>query len=411
MYVFEHAVPFEARIHEAVDRTPEMKSTNADKAINGVADQFDPTRPNWMEIDLNALESNFHLIRKKLEPEVRIHPSVKSAAYGLGISEIVRRLAYLGAEAISCGSYEDAKVARQAAPPSMDIIVFGSTLPAGIPCYLDINVMPTVHNFELAEAVSSFASRPSRIYIKVDTGWGRLGFPIKTAEEALLRIARMPNVVVEGIYTHLPFTNADGAKWAQERTTLFDELIERLRKGGISAPVTQARSSSGILFGIKDNCNSVAPGSALYGKPFLAEGLVDFSGFKQVLASIRTKLIHVAPNAADKTPGMFGRFAHQVTGATGVVPFGRKDGHRAPRPGETSYMIVRGVKVPVLSVSSEQAILDLSSVLKPSVGDDVVILGREGDKEITLAELARWQGTGMNDILLMMRGRMPQIIL
>ncbi|UXN57522.1 alanine racemase [Phyllobacterium zundukense] len=375
-----------------------------------VVSQIDPTRPNWMEIDLGALDHNFHSLRKILGPDVRIHPSVKSAAYGLGVSEIARRLVSLGAETISCGSYEDARAVRGAGLADIGVVVFGSTLPAGIPSYLALDVMPTVHNFEIAEAVSSYASRPSRVYIKVDAGWGRLGFPIWRAEQAILRVARMQNIVIEGIYTHLPFSNAEGACWAQERTTLFDELIERLRKKGLSVPVTQARSSSGVLYGIKDKCNAVAPGSILYGKPSLADGVVDFSDFKSILVSIRSHLIHVSPDAADKTPGVFSRFAHQVTGATGVIPFGRKDGNRAPRPGQTACMIVKGVKVPVLSISSEQAVLDLSSVSDPKAGDEVIILGRSETEEITLADLARWQDTSMNDVLLMMRGRMPLLI-
>jgi alanine racemase len=370
----------------------------------------DPTILNRMEIDLEALDHNFRLVRKIVGPRVRIHPSVKSGAYGLAISDVAQRFAALGAEAISCGSYEDARTVRDAGLTDTDVVVFGTILPSGIPAYLDLNLIPTVHNMELAEAVSSCTTRPARVYVKVDAGLGRLGFPIRTAEAAILNIARMPNVVVEGIYTHLPFSDADGARWAQERTALFDALIDRLRRGGLSVPVTQARSSPGVIFGINDSCNSVAPGGALYGKPPLANDLADFSAFRPVLSAIRSRLIHISPDAADRTPGMFGRYAHRVTGATGVIPFGRKDGNDAARSGHTSFAIVKGVKAPVLAVSSEQSVLDLSNVPDPKLGDDVTILGRDGDLEVTLPDLARWRETGMNDVLLMMRGRMPQVI-
>ena len=248
----------------------------------------DPTVVNRMEIDLQALDHNFRLVRKIVGPGIRIHPSVKSGAYGLAISDVARRFVTLGAEAISCGSYEDARAVRDSGLTETDVVVFGTILPAGIPTYLELNLIPTVHNMELAEAVSSCAKRPARVYVKVDAGLGRLGFPIRTAEAAILRIARMPNVAVEGIYTHLPFADADGARWAQERTALFDALIDRLRRGGLSIPVTQARSSPGVIFEINDSCNSVAPGGALYGKPPLADGLADFSAFRPVLSAIRS---------------------------------------------------------------------------------------------------------------------------
>jgi alanine racemase len=220
----------------------------------------------------------------------------------------------------------------------------------------------------------------------------------------------MPNILIEGTYTHLPFTNAEGFKWAQERTALFDELVHDLRNAGLEIPVTQARSSSGVLMGLQDNCNSVAPGSILYGKPSLDDGIVDMRHFKPVLMSVRSNLIHVSPTAPDKTPGMFGRYAFQVSGPTGVAPFGRRDGNRAALPGQNAFMLVRGVRCPVLAVSSEHTVLDLSDVPDAQVGDEVFIIGRNGDSEVTLADRARWQNTGMNDILLMMSGRMPQII-
>ena len=209
-----------------------------------------PTRPNWMELDLTALDNNFAIVRSLLKPGVRLHASVKSAAYGFDLPEVAKRLVGLGAEALSCGSFEDARAIRECGLHDVEIVMFGGTLPAGIPDYLELGLIPTVHNMELAEAVSECARSQAKIYIKVDAGWGRLGFPIKTAKDSILKIAAMPNVVLEGVYTHLPFTDAQGVKSAQERTMLFDELIADLRREGLEIPVTQARSSSGVLVGI-----------------------------------------------------------------------------------------------------------------------------------------------------------------
>ena len=106
---------------------------------------------------------------------------------------------------------------------------------------------------------------------------------------------------------------------------------------------------------------------------------------------------------------MFGRDAYQVTGSTGVLPFGRRDGNRAALSGHDAYMIVNGTKAPVLAVSSEHTVLDLSSVPDPQVGDEVTIIGTDDGLEVTLADRAKWQATGMNDILQMMSGRMRRV--
>jgi len=371
----------------------------------------DSTRANWMSVDLLALENNFKIVRSLLPTKVRIHASVKSAAYGLDVGRVARRLVELGAEAISCGSFDDARIIRESGLERTDIVMFGGTLPAGIATILRSDIMPTLHNIELAEAVSAVQGGPWRVYVKVDCGWGRLGFPLRTAKETILQIARNKNIAIEGIYTHLPFTNANGAVWAQERTNMFDEFIADLRRSGLEVPVTQARSSSGVLFGLADECNAVAPGSILYGKPSLEDGTVDFSNFRSVLASVHSRLIHVSKHAADKTPGYEARFADTVESTTGVIPFGRKDGARMPRPGQGAYVIVNGAKAQILSVSSEQSVLDLSNVPDPVVGDEVLIVGERNGLRISLPDLARWQDTGMNDVLLMMRGRMRQHVI
>ncbi|KZD09733.1 alanine racemase [Oceanibaculum pacificum] len=367
-----------------------------------------PTRPTFMEIDLAALDANYRYLKGLLPPGTRVIASVKGNAYGLGIEAVSKRLLALGAPALTTGSFEDALAIRRAGL-DCEIVMFGGTLPGGVPDLLEQRLIPTVHNIELAQAISATASEPTKIYIKLDCGLGRLGMALKDARPFIHAVTALPNIVLEGLYTHLPFTNAEEREWAQARTHLFDDFVDSLRAEGLAIPVTQARSSAGILAGIEDRCNAVAPGGLLYGKSPLPADMVDPSVMQPVLKSVRSRLIHVSPDAADKTPGLHGKHAFKVTGATGVVPFGRADGNRAPIAGRTAHMLVNGRVAPVLGVSSEHAVLDLSEVPNPRVGDEVVILGRAGNHAITLGDLAGWQATNGSDILLMMSGRMPRV--
>lgn len=373
-----------------------------------IASAPSPTRPTFMEIDLAALDANYRHLQGLLSPGTRVIASVKGNAYGLGIAEISRRLAALGATALTTGAFEDALAVRGAGL-QCEIVMFGGTLPGGVPALLEQRLIPTVHNLELAEAISATATGPTKIYVKLDCGLGRLGMPLKDARPFIQAVTRLPNILLEGLYTHLPFTNPQERDWAQARTRLFDDFVDALRREGIAPPVTQARSSAGILAGVEDRCNAVAPGGLLYGKSPLPADMADPSAMRPVLKSVRSQLIHVSPDAADKTPGLHGRHAHKVTGATGVVPFGRADGNRAPAAGQAAHMLVGGRIAPVLGVSSEHAVLDLSAVANPRVGDEVVILGSAGNHSITLADLAGWQATNGSDILLMMSGRMPRV--
>lgn len=365
------------------------------------------TRPNSMEIDLGALDANLAAIKRLLAPGTKIIASVKGNAYGLGLQEIAGRLVNGGVHSLTTGSFSDAMTIRNAGIDT-EIMMFGGTLPSGIATYVAHGLVPTVHNMELAEAVSAAARKPTKVYLKIDCGWGRLGMPLKKAKAFALDVARLPNVLVEGIYTHLPFFDAAGMAFAQERTEAFDALVADIRRDGLEIPVQQARSSAGVLAGIKDACNAVSPGGILYGKSPLPDDLVDSSAFRPVMKTVRSQLIHVSPDAADRTPGFAGRYAERVTGATGVLPFGRADGNRAPLPGRKAYMLVAGKRALVLGVSSEHAVIDLSNVPEARVGDEVVVMGRSGDEEITLQDLANWQGTTSSDILLTLSNRLQR---
>ena len=370
--------------------------------------QPSPTRPTFMEVDLAALDANYRYLKSRLAPGTRVIASVKGNAYGLGIVEVSRRLVALGADALTTGAFTDALAIRQAGL-DCEIVMFGGTLPDGIPALLAERVIPTVHNMELARAVSAAADGPAKVYLKLDCGLGRLGVPLKDAAGFVRAVAALPNIALEGIYTHLPFGNAEERDWAQDRTDRFDAFVDDMRREGFPFPVTQARSSAGVLGGIRDRCNAVAPGGLLYGKSPLSPELGDPSVILPVLKSVRSRLIHVAPAAHDRTPGLHSRHAFRVSGATGVVPFGRADGNRAAVTGRAGHMLVGGIVAPVLGVSSEHAVIDLSAVPDPRVGDEVVILGQSGDRAITLGDLAEWQATSGSDILLMLSGRMPRI--
>lgn len=371
-----------------------------------------PTRANWIDVDLSAFAHNVGAVRSLVGAGVRIHACVKSSAYGCGVAEVSRAFASAGVEALCCGTFDEAVEIRRSLP-DMDLIMFGATLPEGIPAYLEHRLIPTIHNVELAEAVSRAANGPVRVHIKVDSGWGRLGLPLPLAKDLILQIALLPRIEIEAIYTHLPFTDLPGLEWARSRTAAFSSLIKELAQRGLTVPITQARASNGVVFGIEDDCNAVALGSILYGKASAPRELADFSGFRPAWRSIRTKLIHIHPDFPEKTvgrtTGLHGRPTPAFAGVTGVVPFGRRDGYAGARGEGIAFMLIRGVRAPVLAVNSELSVIDLSGIPDARLGDDVVVLGRDQDNEITLEDLSHWQGAGQTDVLVRMNGRLTRI--
>lgn len=363
--------------------------------------------PTWMEIDLDALDGNIREVQKRVGSAVKIIASVKANAYGHGVIPVAQRLAAAHIEMLATGSFNDAIALREAGI-NTPILMFGAMLPSAIQEFLQFRLTPTVHNKEMAEAVAAQTQMPLAVFIKVDCGFGRLGIPISKARRFVLDLARRSHVEVVGLYTHLPFFDEAGYVWAQERIAKFEDLVTALAGDGLTIPITQARASAAIVTGIKDHCTAVSPGGILYGHSPVAGSLSDTSGFRPVMTSLCSRLIHVSHDANDRTPGYEGIYATRVKGATGVVPFGRSDGNRVAVAGKLAYMLLHGVKVPVLGVSLEHSVLDLSAVNNPQIGDKVVILGSSDGVEITLEQIAAWWGVGLNDVLMAINDRIRQ---
>ncbi len=375
-----------------------MSSTGNDTAT--------ATHPTWMEFDLDALATNYAELQRRAGPDVKIIASLKANAYGHGIVAAAKALAAQNVFAISTGSFHDAVAVREAGITT-PILMFGGNLPAGIADYLHYDLIPTVYNMETANAVSEAASKPTAIYVKVDAGMGRLGIELQEAESFIQAVAKLPNVTVEGVYTHLSFKDAPGQAWSKQGIERFNALIGNLRSGGLDIPVTQAVASSNLMVGYMDGCNAVCPGHILYGLPSVETGLADITPFKPMLTAIKAKLIHIGEFPGGNGLKDGGYHLKRQSRRTGVVPLGLYDGYRKPQDGAPAAVLIKGQRLPIIGVSLEHLTFDLLDLEDVAIGDDITVLGRDGGDQITLAELANWQGCGLLDILMNFDGRLP----
>ena len=381
------------------------------KEASAPIDQIIPTHPAWMEMDLTALKANFYEIRRRVGPEIKIIASLKGDAYGHGVVEITRVLNNLGVYAVATGSFKDAVAIREAGI-KIKIQMFAGNLPKGINELLHYDLMPTVYNMTTAQAISKVAKALVPIYIKIDAGLGRLGVPIDEAESFVKEVAALPNIFIEGIYTHLPFRDAVGQNWARSRIELFDDLITNLTKTGLKIPVTQSLASSGIASCLKSQCNAVCTGHLLYGGlSRVTPDLGDLSVFKPVLTAIKSRLIHVEYHSEEKAIGTGGSQIIKKGTTTGVIPVGLYDGYRKPAEGKTAAMLMRGQRVSVLNVTLEYTTLNLTGISNPEIGEEVVLLGQSGEERISLEEIGAWQNGGPLDVLMSFERRLPCIYL
>ena len=344
-----------------------------------------------MEIDLGALASNVATLQAHLGPDTKIIAALKGDAYGHGVAPVARCLAECGVFSFATGKLEDAMAIREAGV-DLPILMFAGPLPGGMRRLLELGLTPTVHDLASAEAVSRAAAKPTPVYVKIDSGLGRLGPPVSEAFEFIRHILKLDHIVVEGVYTHLTFQDARGREWARERYAAFDALLEALEADGIEVPVSQALASAALLSGFTSRANAVCPGSLLYGMSPVAKELSDFAGYRPLVKAIKGRIIHVG-NTREQ-------------GRVGVVPLGMADGYRSLVPGASAFALIAGKRVPIRGVSLEYISLDLSDFASVAVGDEVVFLGRSGDEEITLADLARFVAAAPHEALMGFEGRL-----
>lgn len=369
-------------------------------------DQELATHPAWMELDLDALAANYRELERQAGPDVKIIASLKANAYGHGAVETAKVLFGLGVFALSTGSFRDAVAIRDAGVTT-PVLMFGGNLPEGVGQYLAHDLIPTVYNMETARAVSEAATSPAAVYIKVDAGMGRLGIELGQAENFIREVASFNNLRIEGVYTHLSFKDAKGQAWSQRGIERFNALTNGLRDGGLDIPVTQAVASANLMVGHMDGSNAICPGALLYGLSAVNPDLAPIGPFRPVLKAVKARLIHVGKFPDDPALKEGGYHPLRKSHRTGVVPLGLFDGYRKPHGDAPAAVLLNGKRRPVLGVSLEHLTFDLLGDETAAVGDEVTVLGADGSDEITLAELAGWQDTGLNDLLMNFDGRLP----
>jgi len=349
-----------------------------------------------MEIDLGAIAGNFREVRRRLAASRRTIGVIKADAYGHGAVEVAQTLSTLGVDFLASGSLKECIAARSAGI-STPILLLGSLTGEAIHDVIRHRAIPSVDSMAIAEALSRATATQMSVFIKVDCGFGRFGIPIDQAATFAQYVSGLPRLKIEGIYTHLPFSDEQGRNWAESQTRVFDRLIEDLAVRGLTAPITQSQASPGFSVGLVDNGTATALGHLLYGlSPVSIELAKVGTAFtlRSGLKSIRAKLIHTGelPKGALAAPYLRGHH-----GRLGVVSIGIKHGYRPTS--DAAHMIIRGSEAPLLRVCLENTIVDLSRVAEAHVGDMAIVVGTNGHVSITLQDLAKWQATSQLALL------------
>ncbi len=343
---------------------------------------------NWLEIDLEALKKNFLYIKKIATP-ADIMPVVKSDAYGHGMVEVAKTLYRLGAKNFAVSKFYEALILREAGISCPIIVLSGLEQEEFEEAYLK-EIRPVIFTFKHLEH-SLFAARkhqnPFPIHIKVDTGMGRLGLSVSEFKKLIAKIAHEKTIFLEGIMTHFADADNPNGEYTAEQCNTFHRVLDELKRLNIQPLYIHAANSAATFMVPQARFNMVRPGLALYGPTPFAKNLFQVMSFKARILQVKEVPpgITIGYGRTFKTP-------HSMKVAT--VSVGYADGY--PRYlSNKGVVLIKGKRCNVIGrVSMNLITVDVTHLEdKVREGDEVVLLGKQGNECIYADEIAKEAGT------------------
>jgi alanine racemase len=376
-------------------------------------------RPTVAQIDLTALRFNVGQARR-LAGGRDVIAVVKADAYGHGAAAVARALEADGVRRFGVALVEEGRMLREAGVRG-EILVLGGVLPDQAGDAVALDLAAAMYHEQHAAALDAAAVRAGRvapIHVKVDTGMGRLGYSVETAAAAVVRLAQRPGLRVDGLMTHFADADLADPAYAREQIARFDTVSVAVARSGIKIPVRHAANSAALIKGPRalgapaegppsegPLYEAARPGIMLYGcRP---GPQVDGVALKPVL-SLTTKILllkRMPPN----TPISYGRtFVTSRESLIAVLPIGYADGY--PRAlSNRGEVLIRGRRAPVVGrVCMDLTMVDATEVPGVAEGDDVVLIGSQGEAALSAEVVAEAAGTIAYELLCGIGPRVPR---
>jgi alanine racemase len=364
-------------------------------------------RPAWFEIDLDAPAENLRSVRRLVGADRKIFAVLKADGYGFGAREMAKVFATSGADALAFADLADAIWTRRNGV-SLPILVFPNSLPEAAPEVIAHDLIPTLTDLDEAVAYSRVARGPCQIFVKVDAGLERLGVPAEQAVKLILAITELPHLRLRGVCTHLHAPAGADPRYIDWQFGRFTAVLDGLAAAGVEVPVKLAASSPLVMQHRQTYLTAVDPGSMLYGVP-QSFGTAPAVPLSPAFRALKACLVSVKDLAPRERFAAEAPFPVPAPMKLGVIPLGAADGLGQLHDGR---VLVHGRSVPIVTVPSlEHTRIDLTTVPDARVGDEVVVIGRQGNAEITPAAIGTRHGLAPHGVALAVRDRVARVYL
>jgi alanine racemase len=373
-------------------------------------DSFLPSgRPTIAEIDLGALEFNYRQLRKRIPGDVKILGVVKADAYGHGALPISLKLEKLGVEYLGV-AISDEGVDLRKGGVRIPILILGGIYGEDADQVVEYDLTPVLFRKESLKLLSKAAERRQKrvkVHLKADTGMGRLGVPLGLWSEFLREVRQLSNIQVEGILSHFSMTDEEEGSFTAQQWKEFQGAVAMAREMDISCKYIHMASSATLTLFPSYRGNLVRPGIMLYGS-YPSPMFQDRIRLKPAM-TLKTRIHFLKSVSPGARISYGGTFVTKRESLIATLPIGYADGY-SRHLSNRGEVLIRGVRAPVVGkVCMDFIMADVTDIPNVKVGDEVVLIGKQGRERVTVEEIAEKTGSISYEVFCLIGKRVPRI--
>ena len=381
-------------------------------------------RPVWAEVDLDAVRHNARSLKALAGPGTELCAVVKADAYGHGAVSVAGAALEGGATRLAVAVVEEGIELRESGLTA-PVILLSEGSPEAMESAVEHEISPAVYSvrgIDSAERAAASVNRKVDVHLKVDTGMHRVGADPALVVDLAKAVLGSPHLRLASVWTH--FAVAEGAtdedqSYTEEQMRVYERALAELAAAGIDVPVRHAANSGGTIAHPRSRYDMVRCGIALYGEspsPALEAVLAESGTHLRPVMSIKSKVTLVRDLPAGERPSYGRRRALPAESTVAVIPIGYADGVPRAWFERGGTVLLGGRRRPLAgTVTMDLTIIDCGppapSGKGVSVGDEVVLIGRQGDEVLSAADWARVLGTISYEILCGIGPRVPRVVI
>lgn len=368
---------------------------------------------NWVEISKEALINNVKQFRRIIGENVLLCPCVKANAYGHGLVECSKTFIEAGANWLAVNSLYEAESLR-AGGVVAPIYILGYVEMSELVRAVELECRLVAYNREMIEALGAIG-KPAKIHIKVETGNNRQGVFVKDLIEFVEFVKSFGNIEIEGLTTH--FANVEDTtdhSYAELQLAKFNEGIKKLESIGVDVPIKHCANSAAAILFPKTHFQLVRVGIASYGMWPSNETYLSYlkevgDGFKLMPAlTWKTKIAQIKTIPAGEYIGYGCTYKTGHETKLAILPVGYYDGYDRGISG--GHVLIRGKRAPVRGrVCMNIIMVEVTDIPEAKLEDEVILIGRSGDEEISAEQFGKWAGTINYEVTTRINERVPRI--